>query len=288
MIVVLPFFEKDRWVLIKNLQWMKELDEHIDATVVLATDFLTQTDEVKALAETLFSRVEVFQYRRLRYNGAEINEWPFQQNNAFACTAKWMSCFSQPWLWMETDVTPIRSGWYSDLVTEYSAGGKPVGGVVDTKSGYINGVAIYPPKLSEICDYTMIPCGIMTGKRFAFPFDMAITESIRPHFHPMPNHFQFVWGFDITQADTVVNRCGAIFHGARNGELIDYLRLRKAEHKREQADRLLLLPWLQQIKDNPDAFIPPIPQGLTTAWGESFAFNFAQKMSYERSLRPRQ
>lgn len=69
----------------------------------------------------------------------------------------------QPWFWMELDCTPLKPNWADLLEEEYKKKGRPCLGTVQhtttvTQDGYkiniaehLQGTAIYPPRIDEIC-----------------------------------------------------------------------------------------------------------------------------------------
>lgn len=231
MIVVVPFCGKDRWLAVKNLEWCIEMEGPVPFKAVLHTD-LTEFDDVRRLASKYFAGgVEISGYSQQ----TESMEWPFPQNWAFA-KAAWHAYhyFKEPWLWWETDSTPMHPGWLQRIWEEYQRGGKPFMSHYSERTGVFNGVAVYPRDVSRYSQKAMTACLVRTPSGKQNPWDVWASPEVVPHMHKANHIFQHEWFVDGAPAtfpdwDSVgrIVRPGvALFHRCKDGTLIDRLRAR--------------------------------------------------------------
>lgn len=248
MKLVFPFFSGDAWLLYKNLDWMAELDGKIDRDCVLACDDQTKPNEALAKAKTIFRSVEVCTYPRAYHNGVLMEKWPWQQNNSFANTARYMARQKEPWFWCETDCTPLVPGWWKIMEDEYVKGGKPFGGHwnKDAGTGIFNGVAIYPAQVIKFASKALQSAiEIHPGNRQE-PWDVLCSQQVKPHLHIMNHVMQHLWRLpdqDDTQCPTFpdaesvakwVRQEVVLFHRCKDGTLID--RWREIKNKKIHLD----------------------------------------------------
>ena len=232
-VVVLPCCEKDLQMLIKNLQWMKDLDgqQHFDALVSQDPDTnRILAGQVMDAARAAFVHVDHFVYDRV-----PMPRWPFGPNWAFQSTA-WhiYERVGRPWFWMEADCVPLREGWLSEWFDEYAHCGKPFMGAVVPGRQHMNGTAIYPANFPEVSPAAM--------KAADVAWDWVMQNDTIPLTHNSKLLFHF-WGvvngmphpYDgppanfLTQAD--VDRWipphAVLVHRAKFGTLQDRLRERR-------------------------------------------------------------
>lgn len=144
MICVVAFCSKDADLQRRNLAWALELDAGCGREGVLSYDAMTPRADVEAiekLATQYFTKVY-----HCRYNEPPVPGWPAACNWAWQSTARWMfeENLKQPWLWLEADAMPLKSGWFLTLEAAMTAGGKSFAGHVVKDMGHMNGVGIYP------------------------------------------------------------------------------------------------------------------------------------------------
>jgi hypothetical protein len=94
---------------------------------------------------------------------------------------------TQPWLWMELDMTPLKPNWINLLQEEYKACGKPclgilentttvtLDGVIVNLTKHLVGAALYPPNLTDFCSMWKNVSRINTA------FDVLCQWEITPH-----------------------------------------------------------------------------------------------------------
>lgn len=269
ILVVLPFFYGDVHFLIKNLDWMRELDGTLDYDCLLATDHLTDPDPGVRAATGLFRKVDVF-----RYNAQPNRQWPWPQNNTFMSVAWHMAKSKRPWLWVETDSIPLSPGWLDALRDDYVRGGKPFGGHWNHATSVFNGVAIYPANVARYASNMLMAALIdakdPSGKPHQPPWDAYGSKQVRPHMHVMNHLMQHMWQNDATgeawtfpdqvTVEQVIRPGVVLFHRCKNESLIS--RLREARGKisakaetadvvslRRNGDIISLLPLLKRMSD---------------------------------------
>lgn len=249
MKIVLPYYSGDAWLLEKNLDWFKELDDHIDADCILATSDEKPQERCVAKAKGLFKSVYLLRYPRATCDGKVMDKWPWCQNTAFACVAQFMSNlrypnfrqthrvkhlrYDEPWLWFETDCTALKPGWFQIMADEYKRGGKPFGGHWNHDTNIFNGVAIYPPNVARYSPKALTSALEVNPQRLQSPWDAACSPEVRPHLHVMNRVMQHLWSIDGDKCPTFpdISAMGqwlregvCLFHRCKDGSLIDRLR----------------------------------------------------------------
>lgn len=232
MKIVLPFYSGDLWLCLKNLQWIQELDGHLPFAAVLACDTETDYSAPMALANQIFAKVDVIQYPKAYRHGRVMDRWPWQQNNAFANTARSMARQKDCWLWLETDSVPMQPKWAQTLEADYLQGGKPFGGHWNGDNGVFNGVAIYPDNVSMHCSSAIMASMLTDKEGNQNPWDVHCSKQVYPKLYIMNHLMQHMWN-DGNAAPNFVSmddvkriiRPGVIlFHRCKNGSLIEVLR----------------------------------------------------------------
>ncbi len=235
---VFPICERDLQMMIKSLEWMHELDGQQDEEVLLSIDDGTNkilVGEVEQAAKRAFSKVLKFAYER-----SPIPNWPHGPNWAFQNTADFMcGAINRPWLWMEADCVPLKSGWLSILQMEYERFGKPLMGNIVDGRGHVNGTAIYPANLADISPKAMNATHIA--------WDWEMKDDVIHLTHNVPHLMQHCWGIERglphpyngnpasfptqLEVDAWIIPTAVVFHRSKHGDLIDRLRERKLIRK---------------------------------------------------------
>lgn len=85
--------------------------------------------------------------------------YPGGANRMFVFTARRASKADKPFLWMETDMTPVEQGWIERVEKEYNSCGKPFMGPILSiySSPHMNGTAVYPANWEEITNIAECP-----------------------------------------------------------------------------------------------------------------------------------
>lgn len=145
--IVFPVCPKDSALLLANLEWMRELDGASEFPALLVHDATLGEGERNAIVSKLGAAFPDFSV--FTPPTPPMRQWPQAPNWIFQHTARRMRQVGNPWLWMEPDAWPLKSGWLTRLWQEYQARGKPVLGAIVPGMGHCNGVAIYP---ADFCD----------------------------------------------------------------------------------------------------------------------------------------
>lgn len=178
LIAVLPYCQKDHTSATRLLNWIKELDGHVDHALLLVADDAVPMDTKKALdalGKTVFAHSETI-----------LVKAPAPVGDNYHAPAAMMflramghieQCYRWPFLWMEPDCVPLKHGWLDALAQEYENSPKEfMGSMMRTSqegvpSQIFFATAIYPRdshhRLKEFCD----------GKQ---AFDMAFSPYVVP------------------------------------------------------------------------------------------------------------
>lgn len=67
------------------------------------------------------------------FDGGEVNNWPYGPNCHFRMAVELMDLKNDtnPWIWMEPDVFPIRENWLKLVEEDYMKGGTPFRGMIE-------------------------------------------------------------------------------------------------------------------------------------------------------------
>lgn len=93
------------------------------------------TIEARAIAEEISERFTAanIQNEILTMELIPMGGWPKGPNVQFYETARLMSNQQLPWLWMELDVLPVRTGWADQIAAEYTSRNTPfMGHIIQT------------------------------------------------------------------------------------------------------------------------------------------------------------
>lgn len=247
MIVAVQMCPKDALLAVKNLEWQKELDDHVPFTCLYCHDEKTSADLVRKgyeIAKSLYAEVVNFEYPSPVATG-----WPFAPNYVWQSVVRFVDYFrkklkNEPWLFLEPDAIPVSQGWSAKLDKQYRANRRPFMGYVVPGMGHFNGVAIYPANTSDYCERTLFSTNVawdvalaaemkqrgvwdraVTHDNFLFTHVWAIGPDNMPTNDSACKQATFTCPEDVWRW---VNLDGAIFHRNKDGTLIDWLReLRK-------------------------------------------------------------
>lgn len=232
MIVVIPVCNKDEQLVLKNLDWIADLDGKIDGDAVISCaehfDVKSTLEKVRQVFRTPIDTITYPEW-------AGDPKWPHPQNWAWQSTARHFgnlkSQYGVSWLWWEADATPTAKGWCDAIKSEYESGNKPfMGCVMERVNGFdphMNGVGIYPPEVAAYSIRAML-CR-------ASPFDVVMWQDTQSRTHRANHiiqhhcrengdstHFP-----DQASVDAIVTPGVVLFHRCKDGSLIDRLRERK-------------------------------------------------------------
>jgi len=205
-----------------NLAWILRLGKLDSHECLLCYDDQTELGTIPQLAEAVFGKVSLYRYP----HPAGESRWPHPQNWSWQFVARYIGETRQePWLWLEADAIPLVPGWLDQIQAEYTKGGKPfMGTVVETDSydPYINGVAVYPPNVS---DFSAEPFLCRSA-----PWDMVLSRKVMPdkvhRANHLIQHIRSERGFSFeTYADAkrILAPGACIFHKCKDGTLITVL-----------------------------------------------------------------
>jgi len=139
--------------------------EH-ELLVVASKDAQYLSDKLYLLIQHNFGKKNIESFEGYIEKG-----WPIGPNIYWKKTIELLreSGNTSPWLWMETDLVPLREGWIDTLEAEYKSAGKPFMGAIESnkvrtrrnveaKSGeHMVGIGVYPPEVEKyISDWEFI------------------------------------------------------------------------------------------------------------------------------------
>lgn len=154
MICCIPFHPGDVHLAQELMRWIEDLGGCHNHEALLIADRTTQWSKCIALMESAqksFSKVH-FIATETEFNFG----WPQAANAMFKLAAKWVEeNHHQPWLWLEPDAAPLKSGWLDELEKVYKASSKRFLGNIYRSNNpniqypVLSGVAVYPYNCSN-------------------------------------------------------------------------------------------------------------------------------------------
>lgn len=235
LIAVTAYCSKDI-ELTKNLfKWIAELGGCPGHSCILFPDSTIPKEEqnaVKELAKPSFG-----------YCGTiplVIPDKGYAPNHMFMMAAQQiMFSYKLPWLWLEPDCVPLKSGWLSRLSEEYSGSPKRLLGnlISSTQPGlpsvHLSGVSIYPPDVFPLYDafqslksanvawdMEAASAAVPRAKNSQFLQSFWGTRELPPTFvkEKLPGQPENALPLSFIKPDAV------LFHRVKNSSLIDLLR----------------------------------------------------------------
>ena len=228
-IVVLPFWNGDAPMAIKNVKWQTELNQERRYDCVLSYDTPTIGPFVHEMEQAAFGC-----YRNVYHHRYPTGPsgWPAGPNHAFQQAALHMQTLGRPWLWMESDMIPLCPDWLDQLQAEYVHCGKTIMGSMVPYLGHLNGTSIYPANL-PIRSPAMMNCRDQA-------FDTVGKNDVLVDFHDASSLMAHCWGIENGMPHPFVGSVATFptrrhvemwvpggpvtFHRTKDGTLIDRLR----------------------------------------------------------------
>lgn len=248
MLVVIPVCAKDEALVLKNLDWLSELDGKINATALIAYPIGFDAQAVIDKAKSVFGWFLIAGYDDWKGDP----KWPQPQNWAWQSAARNMVSIKEPWLWWEADSTPLIKGWYDAIKCEYLTGKKPfMGCIMERVNGFdphMNGVGVYPADVGRH-SHTAMLCR-------SAPFDVVMWRDTQQHTHRANHiiqhhcrengdstHFP-----DHASVESIIRPGVVLFHRCKDGSLIDRLREAKPMGKLKS---FFSRKWIEPPKPKP-------------------------------------
>lgn len=241
LISVLPYCSSDHASATRLLNWVKELDGHLNHALLLVADDAVPMEikkSIDALGKSIFDSAETIMVKA-----------PAPVNGNYHPPAAMMferamghidACFKWNWFWMEPDCVPLKSGWLDALANGYDNCPKRFMGALTKVSQeglpptIMYATAVYPncahEDLKKFCD----------GKQ---AFDMAFSSYVVPRaanteliWHrfgtptDVPTFKEFKSPTDGPNVGTLdlIPEKAVVFHRNKDGTLIELLRKRAA------------------------------------------------------------
>ncbi len=230
MIVAISTCEKDYFECGKLLEWIRELNTYPRHRLLLVFGKKINSEQRMELINTanscMFRNVTAIQ---------QVDEdprgWPYAPNQVFQLAMRWIEGVGRgPFLWLEPDAAPLKSGWLDDLEEEYLRIGKPfMGFIFDWVSAtayrpHLTGVAVYPPHFRSLNPYPLNATDT--------PWDVTRPDLTLPRTHRTQLIYHD-WGDRKTNIPPAfhtvadlerIPKTAVIMHRCKDGTLIDRLR----------------------------------------------------------------
>lgn len=151
--VVLPFHQKDAGATGDLLEWIGRLGGARNNPVLLVADAATQWTDCKRVLELART---IFKDATLTVTAKPVVGWPAGSNALFRHAAMEMDAMDSPWLWLEPDTIPLKTGWLDAIQSAYDkANRKFMGRIYASNSPRLpkhlmSGIGVYPADTLEI------------------------------------------------------------------------------------------------------------------------------------------
>jgi hypothetical protein len=228
--IVLPFIELDVPKVINLLKWCAELSGKVPYSIFILPFKGINFTEVKMYAERAFADVQT-----ITDSEGVTSDWRNDDKirdaagpNSMFRQAAWYFYFHQrlgPWLYLEPDCVPLKKDWIAILESDHSAGGAAISGVKMEigDRAYLNGVAIYPANVIQHTPGIVNRTMWQQHPEMEVAFDIGGGEQVLQQAH-QTDKIQLCYRAKWYQADLLVDPKAVLFHGDRDGSLIETLR----------------------------------------------------------------
>ena len=218
------------------VNWIGELDGRLEFPALIVVD---QTVEQSRYTELFKKAKEVFSHVRLLT--AQIPAIGWKPNKMFMIAAKYVrDNYSLPFLWLEPDCVPLKSGWLADIAQAYAQSPLRYMGAIIEQTGqrglppkHLTGCSVYPNDAFN--DFDSMPS--VTNGSSAWDIAGADRIATAAQNTPLIQHF---WGeptkwpvfFETVPAGAPDNHVGlnfinpsaVMFHRDKEGTLMPVLR----------------------------------------------------------------
>lgn len=236
-LVILPFHSGDFQLGLDLLGWIGELGGAKEYPLLLLASkraLNIETGRMAQAASNVFG--EVFLERA---PGLDDEKWPRGANVMFRRACELVHTrFKLPFLWLEPDCVPMKSGWLNAICAEYMTCGKPFMGNVRTQTTnpnlpqtYLPGCSVYPSNALSLLAEKM--------QRLEVAWDVSTAEVTVPHAHRSRLFYEW-WGIkgippmfkavrekgdpENVMVPSQIPKEAALFHRCKDGNLIRILR----------------------------------------------------------------
>lgn len=226
MIAVLAFCDKDGELAAKNAQWMSQLDDYKNHTLLLCYSQRAKATGIQdQIRDILVNKFGAVLPDYVPYDEDE-RQWPYAPNHLFRRVAFHIQeNVKAPWLFMEADSCPLKKGWLDEIDLEYKSCGKPfMGDGVSIKKTltHMSGVAVYP------ADTINLAPNINAAESTAWDLYAAPQIMPKAYFTKKIQHtFWLEEGrmptFPDQESVSIIRPESVIFHRCKDGTLIDRL-----------------------------------------------------------------
>lgn len=210
------------------LEWIRDLDGMTPHRLAILGTFHL---DIKDMAELRRVAVQAFaDVTMVKQQAANEGAWPRRGNALFKDTCAWIKANlkGEPWLWLECDCVPMRAGWLDAIEKEYRECGKAfMGTIYERPFPHINGVMVYPN------DPLLIARRMCANPSIAWDLAEAKTVMDRGYNTPLMHRSLAVPERNTCHTFNRESDLGRIrpeavlFHGCKDGSLINLLRGRK-------------------------------------------------------------
>lgn len=236
IVVVIPFTHADASLAVDMLHWMRKLGGCGNFDCLLVNDIKVHGEAVEAV---MAAAKRVFKQVWSVHTPFELPDerWPLGANHVFETTLRAMEPMRRPFLWLEPDCVPLRTGWLEMIDAVYKQAGKPfmgqliAPGKADLPPVVMSGIAVYPPDAGDL----LLKAVVQFKGRQAFDIAMAGITVGRCAQTRLIHNFYGEKGlpptFDLTKRPgrnvmkwTDIPRQAVLFHRCKDGSLIALLR----------------------------------------------------------------
>lgn len=182
-VVVFPFFHGDAPTACQTMEWIAELTRGKTHDVLL-WQAEGRNDgwlgRIQSAARRAFRSVSHATYRSNTTRGF---------NGGWLHAAQHMAQINRPWLWMESDVVPLKPDWLQVIQQRYDRCGREFMGPIIPDMGHMNGTGVYPPNVPQLCPNTI---KAMQSTDYG-AWDMTMKPEMIHRCHDCSDIFQHAW-----------------------------------------------------------------------------------------------
>lgn len=190
LLTVLPFHRGDLSLAQRLLGWIVELGGRQEHDLLLVWDKKLRVDETATIVEAGKKAFKGVVKTTTPWSMPD-ETWPKGANWMFETALKTAKAFNRPFLWLEPDCLPLKTGWLEKIKSDYEKSGSAFMGMV-YRAGHsglpekvMSGVGVYPAdahqRLSQRLQQT----------RMKLAFDVGLADLIVPE----ARNSKLIWHF---------------------------------------------------------------------------------------------
>jgi len=224
LVCVMPVSKNDVGLAVECLEWQAELGGHPDHTCLIWTPASMSERLVKTLVDAAEGAWGGVEHGSTPFDLSKEG-WPQGANWMFATASQWCHKRQLDFMVLEPDATPLKPGWFTEIVGEFRRCGRPYMGTVEEPGPqhprHMPGNAVYSWDVFEKD----------TARALYIPWDVLLAQDGIMDYVAETKRIQQVWGannkpptFPDHASLKIIKPGAVVFHRCKDGSLIRQLK----------------------------------------------------------------